>query len=73
MHDNKIYILRLISYWGVKAHLKLGYCEFGNKSEDSEDIEVKTERKISNHWFFNSDDYFFEFDSDGFVSIRTVG
>lgn len=72
LHDNKIYTLRLVSYWRVQAHLKLGYCEFGTKSEDSEDIKVETELKMSNNRFFNPDNYFFEFDSDGLVSIRTV-
>ena len=72
LHDNKIYVLRLISYWGVQAHLKLDCCEFGTKSEDSEDIEIETELKMSNDRFFNPDDYFFEFDSEGVVSIRRV-
>ena len=72
LHDNKIYTLRLVSYWGVKAHLELDYCEFGTKSEESENIEVETELEMSNNRFFNPDDYFFEFDSEGIVSIRTV-
>lgn len=72
LHDNKIYTLRLVSYWGVKAHLELDYCEFGTKSEESENIEVETELEMSNNGFFNPDDYFFEFDSEGIVSIRTV-
>ena len=58
--------------WGVQAHLKLDCCEFGTKSEDSEDIEIETELKMSNDRFFNPDDYFFEFDSEGVVSIRRV-
>lgn len=71
LHDNKIYTLRLVSYWGVKTNLKLDYCEFGTKSEGNEGIEVMTEIKMSNN-ADNFDNYLFEFDGDGAVSIRTV-
>lgn len=72
LHNNKVYVLRLISYWGVEAHLELDYCEFGTKSENSNDIKVETELKMNNENIFNPDNYLFEFDNDGFVSIRTI-
>lgn len=72
LHNNKVYVLRMVSHWGVKAYLELDYCKFGTKSENSENTKIETELKMNDKNIFNPDNYLFDFEDEEFVSIRTI-
>ena len=49
LHNDRVYVLREVSYWGCPWHLEVDYCPFGTKSETEEviDVEVIEGEKLS--------------------------
>lgn len=70
LHDNKVYVLRYVSYWGVKAHFELDCCEFGVKSESNESASVNFTIQLSDNEPFSFDKYCFVYNEDDSVVVR---
>ena len=64
VHDNKVYVLREVSCWGVTAHLELDYCDFGTMSEENSVTPLKLDEDISSRIATSPDDYIIEFDNN---------
>lgn len=71
IHDNKVYVLRVVSYWGVTAHLELDYCTLGTMEEDNSTVEISLGEKTAHNLTNNPADYAFEFD-DNNMPIVTI-
>ena len=64
IHENKVYVLREVSCWGVTAHLELDCCDFGIMSEENSVTPLKLDEDISSRIATSTDDYIIEFDNN---------
>lgn len=64
VHDNKVYVLREVSCWGVTAHLELDYCDFGTMSEESSVTPIKLDEAVSSRLANSPDDYIIDFEGN---------
>lgn len=67
IHDTKVYVLRVVSYWGVTAHLELDYCDFGTMSEESSVTPIELDETVSSCLANSPDDYIIDFEGDNSV------
>lgn len=73
VHDNKVYVLREVSCWGVTAHLELDYCDLGAMSEDNSVTSIKLDEAVSSRLANSPDDYIIDFDgSTPVIKIKTA-
>lgn len=71
IHKQKFYVLRMVSYWGVEAHLELDYCPLGTMSEDSPLTDVTLDDQTAYSLAKRPSDYEIVFDNDvPVISIR---
>lgn len=64
VHDNKVYVLREVSCWGVTAHLELDFCDFGTMSEESSLTPIKLDEAVSSRLANSPADYIIEFNGN---------
>ena len=64
IHNDLVYVLRLVSYWGVKAHLEFDYCKLGTKSCEVESTTIPLSEETANNLADNYDDYEISFDNN---------
>lgn len=64
IHNNKVYVLRQVAYWGVTAHLELDYCPLGTMAEDNEVTGISLDENTKFHLANNPDNYMIHFDDD---------
>ena len=64
INNNKVYVLRQVTYWGITAHLELDYCLLGTMSEDNEVTEISLDENTKFHLANNPNNYAISFDSD---------
>ncbi|WP_407720811.1 hypothetical protein [Ruminococcus sp. JE7B6] len=69
VYNQHIYILREISYWGVKAHLRLDICPLGIKSMDESGLEIPLDDEMKFKLADNGDNYFIDL-CDGSPMVR---
>lgn len=69
VYNQHIYILREISYWGVKAHLRLDVCPLGIKSMDESGVEIPLDDEMKFKLADNGDNYFIDL-CDGSPMVR---
>jgi hypothetical protein len=65
IHNDMVYVLRLVSYWGVKAHLEFDNCKLGTKSCEVEPTIIPLPEEIANNLADDFDDYEISFDNHG--------
>lgn len=64
IRDNKVYVLREVSYWGVPAHLELDYCDFGTMSEECSVTPIELDEATSNNLSNSPADYVIDFEGN---------
>ena len=64
IHNDMVYALRLVSYWGVKAHLEFDYCALGTKSCEIEPTSIPLPEEIANSLVDDFNDYEISFDNN---------
>lgn len=64
IHNNMVFVLRQIAYWGVKTHLKLDCCPFGTTSLGSEVTEIDLDDNTAFNLSSNPDSYIIKIDDD---------
>ena len=64
IHNNNVYILREVSYWGVKAHLQLDYCPLNTTDRNNNTTKVELSEETKYQLANNPDDYIIVFDGD---------
>ena len=64
IHNDMVYVLRLVSYWGVKAHLEFDYCVLGTKSCEIEPTSIPLPEEIANSLVDDFNDYEISFDNN---------
>ena len=64
VHDNKVYVLRVVSYWGVAAHLELDYCDLGTMSEENSVTPIELDEATSSNLASSPADYIIAFEGD---------
>ena len=64
IHDNKVYVLRVVSYWGVTAHLELDYCDLGTMSEENSVTPIELDEATSSNLTNSPADYIIDFEGD---------
>lgn len=47
IHDQNVYVLRQVSYWGTTAHLTLDYCPLGTQMADKAYTEIPLDKSTS--------------------------
>ena len=70
LHDNQVYVLRYVSYWGVQAHFELDCCELGVKSENNDSTEVDFTIQLNENEPFDAGKYRFIYNEDGSVAVK---
>ena len=73
INDNKVYVLRVVSYWGVTAHLELDYCDFGTMAEDNSTVTISLDENTSQNLTNNLADYIIEFDDNNIPIVKIKG
>ena len=69
VYNQHVYILREISYWGVKAHLRLDICPLGIKSMDESGLEIPLDNEMKFKLADNDESYFIDL-CDGSPMVR---
>ena len=69
VYNQHVYILREISYWGVKAHLRLDVCPLGIKSMDESGVEIPLDDEMKFKLADNVESYFIDL-CDGTPMVR---
>ena len=64
LHNQNVYVLRQISYWGVRAHLRLDYCTLGTKTPDSVFTEIPLDKDTSENLSADPANYEIIFDGE---------
>lgn len=64
VHDNKVYVLRRVSYWGVSAHLELDCCDLGTMSEESSVTPIELDEAVSSCLANSPCGYIIDFDGN---------
>lgn len=64
VHDNKVYVLIAVSYWGASAHLELDYCDLGTMSKESSVTPIKLDKAVSSCLANSPCDYIIDFDGN---------
>ncbi len=64
IHNNNVYILREVSYWGVKAHLQLVYCPLNTTDRNNNTTKVELSEETEYQLANDPDDYVIVFDGD---------
>ena len=64
IHNNNVYILREVSYWGVKAHLQLDYCPLNTTDRNNNTTKVELSEETEYQLANDPDDYVIVFDGD---------
>lgn len=64
IHNDMVYVLRAVSYWGVKPHLKFDYCKLGTKSCEVDPITIPLPEEIANNIANDFNDYEISFDNN---------
>lgn len=70
LHDDKVYVLRYVSCWGVQAHFELDCCEFGVKSENNDSTEVDFTIQLNESESFDAAKYHFIYNDDSSVVVK---
>ena len=64
IHNNNVYILREVSYWGVKAHLQLDFCPLNTTDRNNNTTKVELSEETEYQLANDPDDYVIVFDGD---------
>ena len=64
INNNNVYILREVSYWGVKAHLQLDYCPLNTTDRNNNTTKVELSEETEYQLANDPDDYVIVFDGD---------
>lgn len=63
IYKHNVYVLRLVSYWGVKPHLCLDYCPLGTLTINNKSSEITLDEQIAYNLTEDPDDYVITFDN----------
>lgn len=64
IHNNMVFVLRQIAYWGVETHLKLDCCPLGTTSLDNQVTEIDLDENTAFSLSSNPDSYMIKIDED---------
>lgn len=64
IHNDMVYVLRAVSYWGVKPHLEFDYCKLGTKSCEVDPITIPLPEEIANNIAHDFNNYEISFDNN---------
>ena len=70
IHNNKVYILRDVHYWGVKSHLELDFCNFGTMSIDNDVTQIELDEETANSFSDSFIEYKITFDENNYPVIN---
>ncbi len=71
VHDHKVYTLRQVSFWGVRAHLRLDFCPLGSRLPDIVYTEIPLDQSVSEDLSADPADYEIVFDGEAVrVSVK---
>ena len=64
INNNNVYILREVSYWGIKAHLQLDFCPLNTMDRNNNTTKVELSEETEYQLANNPDDYVIVFDGE---------